>query len=78
MYVAKFSDNYQLSLQKGSDDAWDGAVIGPMPSRDQRIWLGSDIEEAKLALYEFADRHFQLRGIAEPRIHKDKIDWREL
>jgi hypothetical protein len=74
MYVAKFSSSYRLILQEGADDAWDGMVDGPCPARDQRISI-SGLEEAKHALYEFADKHFSLRGIVEPRIPKHQIRW---
>jgi hypothetical protein len=74
MHIARFSNSYQLILQKGSDGAWDGMVNGPCPVRDQRISI-SDLEEAKHSLYGLADTHFSLKGIVEPRIPEHQMRW---
>ncbi len=35
----------------------------------------SGLEDAKHASIEFADMHFMRKGIAEPRLTKDQIQW---
>ena len=74
MHQAKFSQNYQLIIQQGLERCWIAALRGPCEARDECVST-LDIDDAKSEAYSFADRHFMMKGIAEPRVPRSELKW---
>ena len=74
MHQAKFSHNYQLIVEEGEGGCWWAALRGPCPTQHNCIST-LDLEDAKGEAYTLADRHFMLKGIAEPRVARNDLNW---